>query len=173
MKTVFKLLAGMAALAAPAALQAQTVQVNYGTSNPIPLNNDFVSQLNGLGLTSYATTGASLILSGNATIYFEFLGSESGYSDTFTADGLFGDPTLTENSGLENHFAAPIPIGFASFLAGSLTGLLNFTTSGVGSGGVNATVGQDGFAFSWTVVRRADRTSRCSILAMTTNQQSG
>ena len=145
MKTVFKLLAGLSALAVPASIQAQTVQVNYVTASAVPGNNDFVTQLAGLGLTQYATTGASLVLSSNATIYFEFLGSESGFSDTFTATGLFGSPTFTENSGFQNNFAAPIPIGFASFLAGSLGGLLNFTTSGVGSGGVNATVGQDGF----------------------------
>ena len=141
MKTVFKLLAGLSALAAPAALQAQTVQVNYVATNPVPGNNDFVTQLAGLGLTQFTTTGASLLLSGDATIYFEFLGSESGFSDTFTADGLYGDPTLTETSGSEDHFAAPIPIGFASFLGGSLTGLLNFTSSG----GMPATVGMDGF----------------------------
>jgi len=141
MKKVFKLLAGIAALAAPAALQAQTVQVNYVTSNPVPGNNDFITQLAGLGLTSYAATGASLVLSSDAVIYFEFLGSESGNSDTFTANGV-APVSATETSGYENHFAAPIPIGFSNFLAGSLTGLLNF--SGVG-GSIPATVGQDGF----------------------------
>lgn len=143
MKTVFKLLAGLSALAAPAALQAQTVQVNYVASSGVPANNNFVTQLAGLGYTSYTTSGASLILSGPATIYFEFLGSESGFSDTFTADGLYGDPTRTETSGFENHFASPIPIGFASFLGGSLTGLLNFTSTGGPMS--SATVGMDGF----------------------------
>ncbi|MES2903826.1 MAG: PEPxxWA-CTERM sorting domain-containing protein [Pseudomonadota bacterium] len=137
MKTVYKLLAGLSALAAPAALQAQTVQVNYVAPIPVPGNNNFITELSGLGLTQYTTMGASLLLSSDATIYFEFLGSESGFSDTFTA----GSATLTETSGFENHFAAPIPIGFASFLAGSLTGLLNFTSVG----GTSATVGQDGF----------------------------
>lgn len=137
MKTVFKLLAGLSALAAPAVLQAQTVQVNYGSSNPIPANNDFVTQLAGLGLTQYATSGATLTLTANAQIYFEFLGSESGNSDTFTG----GTVTYTETSGFENHFGAPIPLGFASFLAGSLAGQLNFSSVG----GMPAGIGQDGF----------------------------
>lgn len=139
MKTVLKLLAGISALAAPAAVQAQTVQVNYVAANPVPANNNFQTQLAGLGFTSFTTTGASLVLSSNAQIFFEFLGSESGFSDTFTA----GPVTYTENSGFENHFASPIPLGFASFLAGSLGGLLNFTTTG--GPGASATVGQDGF----------------------------
>ena len=135
MKTVFKLLAGLSALAVPASIQAQTVQINFTTANAVPANNNFVTQLAGLGFTRYTTTGATLTLSANAQIYFEFLGSESGNSDRFTA----GPVSFTETSSFENHFGAPIPLGFASFLAGSLTGLLNFT------GGAPATVGQDGF----------------------------
>lgn len=139
MKNVIKLLAGLSALALPAMAQAQTVQVNYTTANPIPGSNDFQTQLAGLGLTRFTTTGATLTLSSNATIFFEFLGSESGFSDTFTA----GPVTYTENTGFTNNFGAPIPLGFASFLAGSLGGLLNFTTTG--GVGASATVGQDGF----------------------------
>ena len=139
MKTVFKLLAGLSALAVPASIQAQTVQVNYVTPLAVPGNNDFITQLAGLGLTRYSATGASLVLSSNATIYFEFLGSESGNSDRFTATGLFGNASFTENSPFQNNFGAPIPIGFASFLAGSLTGLLNF------SGGMASGIGSDGF----------------------------
>lgn len=139
MKTLFKLLAGLSALAVPAAIQAQTVQVNYPSALAVPANNDFITQLTGLNLTRYASSGASLVLSSNATIYFEFLGSESGNSDTFTATGLFGNASLNENSSFQNNFGTPIPIGFASFLAGSLTGLLNFT------GGMASGVGSDGF----------------------------
>lgn len=137
MKKILTLLAGVSALIIPASVQAQQVQINFVASNPVPLNNDFQAQLAGLGLTSFTTTGATMILDSNATIFFEFLGSESGFSDTFTA----GPATYTENTGFTDNFAAPIPIGFASFLAGSLGGLLNFTSSG----GVAATVGMDGF----------------------------
>lgn len=137
MKKVLTFLAGISALAIPAAAQAQTVQVNYGVTNPVPANNNFQAQLAGLGFTSFTTTGATLILDSNAQIFFEFLGSESGFSDTFTA----GSVTYTENSSLSNNFGAPIALGWESFLAGSLGGLLNFTSSL----GMPATVGSDGF----------------------------
>lgn len=137
MKNVIKLLAGLSALAVPAVAQAQMVQINFVTSNPVPAVNDFQTQLAALGMTRFTATGATLVLDSNAQIFFEFLGSESGNSDTFTA----GSVTHTETSSFENHFAAPIPLGFASFNAGTLAGLLNFTSVG----GVNATIGQDGF----------------------------
>jgi len=136
MKKIVTLLAGLSAMALPAAAGAQ-VQVNYTTTNPIPSSNDFQSQLNGLGLTQFTASGATLVLASNATIFFEFLGSESGFSDTFTS----GAVTYTENSSIENHFGSPIPLGSANFLAGSLGGLMTFTSSG----GVTATVGHDGF----------------------------
>jgi len=136
MKKIVTLLAGLSAMALPAAAGAQ-VQVNYTTTNPIPSSNDFQSQLNGLGLTQFTASGTTLVLASNATIFFEFLGSESGFSDTFTS----GAVTYTENSSIENHFGSPIPLGSANFLAGSLAGLMTFTSSG----GVTATVGHDGF----------------------------
>lgn len=136
MKKIVTLLAGLSAMALPAAAGAQ-VQVNYTTTNPIPSSNDFQSQLNGLGLTQFTASGATLVLASNATIFFEFFGSESGFSDTFTS----GAVTYTENSSIENHFGSPIPLGSANFLAGSLGGLMTFTSSG----GVTATVGHDGF----------------------------
>ena len=137
MKKVLTLLAGISAFVIPASVQAQMVQVNFGATGAIPANNDFQAQLAGLGLTNFTTTGASLILSSNATIFFEFLASESGFSDTFTA----GPVTYTENTNFTNNFVTPIPLGFASFTAGNLAGLLTFTSSG----GVTATIGQDGF----------------------------
>lgn len=137
MKKVLTLLAGISAMVIPASVHAQLVQINFVASNPVPANNDFQAQLAGLGLTAYTTTGATMILDSNANIFFEFLGSESGFSDTFTA----GAVTHTETSGFEDHFGAPIALGWESFLAGSLAGLLNFTSTG----GMPATVGQDGF----------------------------
>ena len=136
MKKLVTLLAGLSAIALPAAAQAQ-VQINYTGSTAIPALNDFQSQLSGLNLTRYTALGATLVLASNSTIFFEFLGSESGYSDTFTA----GSVTFTETSSFQNQFGAPISLGSANFLAGSLAGLLNFTSSL----GAPATVGQDGF----------------------------
>lgn len=134
-----KLAAAALALSVPVAVQAAPmIQVNYGSTLTIPNNNNFKSQLNGLGYYSYASTGASLILDSSARITYYFLGSESGFRDRFTA----GSVTKGENSLFENHFAAPILIGSQLYAAGgSLTGLLNFTSNL----GAAATVGQDGF----------------------------
>ena len=133
------LAAAAMALSLPATAQAAAnVTINFSTTNAIPASNDFQSQLNGLGLTQYATAGASLFLNGPASLVFEFLGSESGYNDTFsTVGGL----SYTETSWLEDHFAAPILIGTEYFAGGDLFKLLNFTSNL----GVGATVGDDGF----------------------------
>ena len=120
-----------------AANAAVDVTVNFGATNPIPANNDFQALLGGLGLTKFATNGASLILNSAAVITFEFLGSESGFSDTFKTTAI----NYTENSSFENHFGAPILLGSQAFAAGSLVNLLNFSSVG----GNPATVGQDGF----------------------------
>ena len=136
MNKLIVMLAGVGAISASGAAQAQ-VQINYSTANPVPASNDFQSQLNTLGLTRFTAQGATMTLASNSTIFFEFLGSESGFSDTFTA----GPVTYTENSSIENHFGAPIVLGSANFLAGSLAGLMTFTSSG----GVTATIGADGF----------------------------
>jgi PEP-CTERM motif len=120
-----------------AANAAVDVTVNFGATNPIPANNDFQALLAGLGLTKFATTGASLILNSAAVITFEFLGTESGFSDTFMTSNI----NFTENTSFQNNFAAPINMGATAFTAGSLAGLLNFTSAG----GIPATVNQDGF----------------------------
>ena len=116
------------------------VTINFTGSTAIPSNNDFKSDLSGLGLTRYTTTGASLILDADSVITFELLGTESGYDDHFAT---ISAPNLsyTEHTSFLNSFGSPIPIGSASFSAGSLLGLLNFSSVG----GAPATVGQDGF----------------------------
>ena len=119
---------------------AADVTINFGSTLPIPGNNDFQSELNGLGFGVYASVGASIILNGPAQLMFEFLGSESGYSDTFSTSGGL---SYTETSSLENHFLAPVFIGWQSFSGAStdLANLLNFTSSLGGP----ATVGDSGF----------------------------
>ena len=125
-------------MALPAAANASAV-ITYTTSTVIPSPaNDFASQLNGLGLVNYTTIGAMISLNANAVLRFEFLGSESGFNDTFTAAGV---GSFTEFTTFINNFATPTNLGAAAFSAGSLAGLLNFTSSG----GAPATIGQDGF----------------------------
>ena len=86
MNRLMTALAGLAAvtMATPA---AASVQVTFPGTVPLPTNNDFKTQLAGLGLVGIASTGASLILNSDAMITFELLGTESGFSDRFTNFG--------------------------------------------------------------------------------------
>ena len=139
------LAAAALALTSPiAAIAAPVVTVGFGSSTALSPFNNFVPQLTGLGYTHYSTTGSTLVLSGMAKITYYFMGSESGFRDTFKAGSL----SYTETSSFENHFAAPILIGTQTFAAGgSLAGILNFsaTNGPVAPAGASATVGQDGF----------------------------
>ena len=139
MNRLMTALAGLAAvtMATPA---AASVQVTFPGTVPLPTNNDFKTQLAGLGLVGIASTGASLILNSDAMITFELLGTESGFSDRFTTISVPG-LSYTENTSFQNDFNSPIAIGSAFFSAGSLSGRLNFSAVG----GLPATVGQTGF----------------------------
>ena len=133
------ILAGMSAMALPAAANASAI-ITYTSSLPIPVPaNDFSTQLGTLGLDRYTTTGAMISLNANAVLRFEFLGSESGFNDTFTAAGL---PAFTEFTTFINNFGSPTNLGAAAFSAGSLAGLLTFTSSGPGA---VSGIGSDGF----------------------------
>ncbi|MBC7581202.1 MAG: PEP-CTERM sorting domain-containing protein [Tardiphaga sp.] len=126
-------------MALPAAANASAV-ITFTSSLPIPVPaNDFSTQLGTLGLDRYTTTGAMISLNANAVLRFEFLGSESGFNDTFTAAGL---PAFTEFTSFINNFGSPTNLGAAAFSAGSLAGLLTFTSSGPGA---VSGVGSDGF----------------------------
>ena len=121
------------ALAMPA---AAAVTFNVGIGAPvkvIPGNNDFKTNLNSAGLTQYTAGGASVSLSGKATLTFEFLGSESGFNDSFSAAG--GTIVASENTS----FTAwgPVGLGSAVYNAGSITDWL-FSSSG---GAVNKGIG--------------------------------
>lgn len=141
MKKMILAAAAAVSMALPATANAAAdVTVNFGATNPVPASNDFQSLLSGLGLTRFATTGASLVLNGPALITFYFMGSESGFNDTFSTSTL----SLTENTLFTNNFAGGgTLIGSQVFAGGSLAGLLNFTTTN--ANGASATVGQDGF----------------------------
>lgn len=138
------LAASALALASPvAAIAAPVVTVGFGSSTSLSPFNNFIPQLTGLGYTKYSTTGSTLVLSGMAKITYYFMGSESGFSDTFKAGSL----SYTETSSFENHFGSPILIGTQTFAAGgSLAGILNFSATNASfPAGAPATVGQDGF----------------------------
>lgn len=141
MKKYLAALAALSALTAPAAAHASAF-ITFGTTKVIPGNNDFKTLLaSPNGLTRYATTGAGLSLDVDSYISFWFLGSESGYNDTFSTIST-PNYTITETTPLTNNFASPVFIGEGLFTAGDLAGRLNFSSAG----GAPATVGQRGFS---------------------------
>ena len=127
------------ASALPVAAQA-AVKITFDDKTTISDDNDFKSLLNGLGLTKYTSDGASLVLTENSIITFYLLGSESGFNDSFST---ISTPNLikSENTPFQNNFGAPVSIGAGAFNAGSLAGLLKFSSIG----GKPATVGDEGF----------------------------
>ena len=129
-------LVGAAALAMGSTAANASVIITFGGTNPVPGNNDFQGNLAGLGLTLYTTTGATLTLTEDSLLTFEFLGSESGFDDTINA----GAVSFTETSGFTPWSVTLL--GSDMFSAGSLAGLINFSSTGPGA---NATVGDDGF----------------------------
>ena len=128
-------LLGAAALSVGTAANSSVIITFTGT-NPVPGNNDFQGDLAGVGLTEYTTTGATLTLTEDSVLTFEFLGSESNFNDTFTA----GAVSFTEMSNFTPWSVTLL--GADLFSAGSLAGLLNFSSTGPGA---DATVGDDGF----------------------------
>lgn len=133
-------LLGAVAVLTGSAASAAEVTVTPGTTTGISGFNDFLPQLSGLGLTQIATGGSSITLDENSVITFELLGSESGFNDTFQA----GAVSYTEMSSFTPW--QNLLLGSSSFAAGSLAGILNFSSVG----GVNATVGNDGFGIFLT-----------------------
>lgn len=101
--------AALALLGAPAA--AATFTVTPGATAAIPNNNDFKAELNALGLDLFTTLGALLGVNATAPfrVNFHYMGSESGFKDTFSAGSVSG----SENN--SDHFAAPKLIGSAVF----------------------------------------------------------
>jgi hypothetical protein len=139
MKLHFAALALAPALALPVPAHAAAI-IDFDATSEIADSNDFNAWLGGLGLTRYATLGSSIVLDADTQIRFELLGTESGFNDTFFTVSA-PELLFTETTAFSDSFLAPILIGTASFGAGSLSGLLNFASSG----GISATVGEDGF----------------------------
>ncbi|HEU4652327.1 MAG TPA: PEPxxWA-CTERM sorting domain-containing protein [Croceibacterium sp.] len=140
MKKRVAALAFVAAMTISPSAQAAAI-LDFGTTSEIAANNDFKARLNDLGLTRFATIGSSIVLDAATSIRFDLLGTESGFNDTFFTVGTLPLVSFTEMTSLQDSFLAPILLGTAAFEAGSLAGLLNFSSSG----GVGATIGQDGF----------------------------
>ena len=147
MKKVFAVLAGISALALATPANASAV-ITAGSTFNVPDNNDFKADLHALGLDAYTSTGATLSLDAPATLTFEYLAGEHGFTDTFTAagstmSGAFGPSgfacsgsSCTNQPGIENHFGSPIMMGSGVYGAGSLWSLLGFTSDHGNAAGV-------------------------------------
>lgn len=145
-KTILGLAAGVAAIAMAASAQAADFTVNYGSSVGIPSNNNFDTCsgcLNDLGLWEVTSDTTSITVPWAVKVTFEYLGAESGYTDTFHWGG--DNPGSYDEDGSSpsgvNYFGAPVLLGSTIVGAGDLP--VWFTTSG--SAGEDAYIGDAGF----------------------------
>jgi hypothetical protein len=104
------------AIAAPAA--AVTFDVTPGASPAVPTNNNFKTPLANLGLRFFTGAGASISLSGPATLTFEYLGSESGFHNKFTVTGTGGFSYQEFSGGTEAWNAAGAAFGWPVVYSG-------------------------------------------------------
>ena len=110
-------------MAAPAVAALATFTVTPGAVLAIPANNDFQSNLNALGLFEYSGAGTAVTLSRSAKLKFEYMGSESGFVDTFTAGSV--GPFSEYNKATWG----PVLIGIGQFMGGAFTAPM-FTSNG-------------------------------------------
>jgi PEP-CTERM motif-containing protein len=143
MNRILAAFAGLTGLAVSSVANASAT-INFSSTVAVPATNDFQSSLSSLGLSRIAANGADIVLDSNSLITFYFLGSESGFSDTFQTTNALPNTSSTENSSFESHFGSPVLIGSDTFGPGSLVNQLLFTNNG-GTAGLSATVGQTGF----------------------------
>jgi hypothetical protein len=124
MKNALKMsVAALALLAAPS--HASTLIVGPGVdSTPLASNNDFATNLQGLGLT-ILRTNATLTLTGPSNVTVEYFGSESGFVDTFT----LGTLSFAETN--KNVFGAQLLGTVLNLPAGPLSA--SFTSNGHGN----------------------------------------
>src|SRR5213082_1644749 len=114
MNRMLALFAGVSALATSSIVSAAAT-ITFGSTVAVPGSNDFQSSLGSLGLSRIASTGADIVLDSDSLITFYFLGSESGFSDTFQTTNGAPNISSTENSSFESHFGSPVLIGSDTF----------------------------------------------------------
>jgi hypothetical protein len=126
-------LVALTALAAAVPATAADFVVTIPSTIAIPGNNDFQADLAGEGLFVYTAAGATLSLTGPGRVTFEYMGSESGFIDSFTAGSVFG---VEDNKSVWG----PELIGTAVFGGGLIT---DWTFDS--NLGLSAVPGDDGF----------------------------
>lgn len=131
MKNAFLAMAAAALIASPAAAVQFTVNV-ASPVDAVPSNNDFRSQLSAAGLDFYTALGAGVGLTGPARLTFAFMGSESGFSDSFSARG--GAVSVSENTSFTSWAARPI--GRLTYGGGAITDWLFDSSGGAQDAGI-------------------------------------
>jgi hypothetical protein len=122
----FSILLATAGLAIAAPAMA-AFQVTIGTDEAVAgTGNDFAGNLGGLGLVRMTAENASIFLGAKAQLQFDYMASESGFNNTFSAGAL--SFTETGNKGW-----APVLIGEQGALKGLITNW-QFSSSGNANG---------------------------------------
>lgn len=144
MRKVFAAGALALAAAAPASAAVFSLDLTNAVSVAVPGDNDFVNELNDLDLGSYVSSGVGLSLTGDASVDFYYLGSESYYANSFVTSGFdSADSGIETSTGIEGpYFNSPIYIGTVYYSGGSIT---DWVFKGNPNG--DSAIGSAGFAF--------------------------
>jgi len=126
MRSVFVLLATAGLAMAAPAMAAFKVTIGTPISPTAGVGNDFQSNLTGLGLTQMTADNAALFLTTNSALSFDYMASESGFNNSFTA----GPVSYTETG---NKAWGAQAIGGFNLAAGAITSW-NFASSGNANG---------------------------------------
>lgn len=94
-----------------------TLNVTIGTVTPVPSNNDFQANLQGIGLFNYTDIGSAVSLSSASKLKFEFVAREASFNNTFRTSSL----TFTSMGPNTIAWDAAVPIGTQSYGAGAIT----------------------------------------------------
>lgn len=146
------------ALSVPAA--ATNFVLTLGATQPVPGSNDFQANLAALGLTQLTDLGASVGLTGNATLKFEFIAREAGFNNTFKTTTLsftsIAPPTTVP-------WSADQLIGYQNYAAGPI-GDWFFTPGGGPLGGLDQAIGTMAFGIFYDPRRVAGGTFSSRVL---------
>jgi hypothetical protein len=108
--------AALIVLTAPAQAAA-TLNVQIGSVNPVPSNNDFQSNLQGIGLFNFTDVGSAVSLSSASKLRFEFVAREASFNNSFQTSSL----SFTSMGPTVIGWDAGVLIGTQNYGAGAIT----------------------------------------------------
>jgi hypothetical protein len=151
------------ALAAPSTA-AGWFTVTAGADNVmLPANDAFLSDLNALGLTANARGGATVTLNANRGLKFEYMGSESGFVNTFKV----GSSSFAE---FNKATWGPVPMFSKSAVAaGPITNWIFDSAGGV----TNQGIGTAAFGIATPTLLSAGDTYMSNVLYLGFDDQIG